>query len=44
MSVPLLISGLLCAADNYVLQAELLSGTLFMAGFSTIPMVWFGIR
>ena len=35
---------MVCAADNDVFKARLLSSTLFMNGFTTVAMNLFGVR
>ena len=42
--VSLLVAEAMCASDNDVFKARLLSSTLFMTGISTIAMSVIGIR
>jgi len=42
--VSLLVAEAVCASDNDVFKARLLSSTLFMSGFTTIAMNILGTR
>ncbi|XP_053374641.1 solute carrier family 23 member 1-like isoform X1 [Mercenaria mercenaria] len=42
--VSLLVAEAVCASDNNVFKAKLLSSTLFMSGITTVAMNLFGIR
>ena len=42
--VSLLVAEAVCASDNNIFKARLLSSTLFMTGITTVAMNLFGIR
>ena len=44
LSLPFIISGLICAGDQPDVTAKLLSVTLFMCGVSTVIQCVFGVR